>query len=75
MNGGYLDSISTDVSSVTDITSINLKPLENLSDQKNNEAFNELKNMKLKNINCISVAQININSLRNKFEFSQNIVK
>ena len=31
MNGGCLDSISTDIGSVADITSINRKPLENLS--------------------------------------------
>ena len=39
-----------------------------VSDRAHND-LNELKNIKLKNINRISVAKININSLRNKFEF------
>ena len=38
-------------------------------------ASNLLKDIKLRNINRISVGQININSIRNKFEFLNEIVK
>ena len=36
--------------------------------------YNQLKDIKLKNINHISIGQININSLRNKFEFLNSTV-
>ena len=36
--------------------------------------YNQLKEIKLKNINRISIGQININSLRNKFEFLNSMV-
>ena len=36
--------------------------------------YNQLKDIKLKNINGISIGQININSLRNKFEFLNSMV-
>ena len=36
--------------------------------------YNQLRNIKLKNINRISIAQININSLRNKFDFLNSMV-
>ena len=36
--------------------------------------YNQLKDIKLKNINRISIGQININSLRNKFEFLNSMV-
>ena len=54
---------------------------ENISGKKNSlqdsfdKGFNKLKEIKIHNVNRISVGQININSLRNKFEFLNEFVK
>ena len=37
--------------------------------------FKHLRKIKLKNMNCITIAQININSLRNKFSFLAEAVR
>ena len=42
--------------------------------EKFDSGYNQLKDIKLKNINRISIDQININSLRNKFEFLSSMV-
>ena len=38
------------------------------NDQSVSHNINELKKIRLKNVNNISIAQININSIKNKFE-------
>ena len=54
---------------------------ENISGKKNSlqdsfdKGFNKLKAIKIHNVNRIFVGQININSLRNKFEFLNEFVK
>ena len=39
-----------------------------------NAGYSYLKEIKLKNINRVSIAQLNINSLKNKFEFLNSMV-
>ena len=49
---------------------------ENLSSRSEtlNASYSYLKEIKLKNINRVSIGQININSLRNKFEYPNSMV-
>ena len=44
------------------------------NDQSVSHNINELKNIRLKNVNNIIIAQININSIRNKFELLSHYV-
>ena len=44
------------------------------NDQSVSHNINELKNIRLKNVNNIIIAQININSIRNKFELLSHYI-
>ena len=71
--------ISTKNLSITDVTknSVNSKPLNNskslLNDQKN--LGSNLHRVRIENPSRIIFGQININSIRNKFDLLMNIIK
>ena len=73
------EMISTKNLSITDVTknSVNSKPLNNskslLNDQKN--LGSNLHKVRIENPSRIIFGQININSIRNKFDLLMNIIK
>ena len=73
------EKISTKSLSITDVTknSVNIKPLNNSKCSHNDEQNlrSKLHRVWIENRSRIIFGQININSIRNKFDLLKNIIK
>ena len=52
-----------------------MNEIDDLGEDENNSPFNSLRKLKLKNINRLVIGQININSIRHKFDCLKTIVR